>query len=96
MSKHAFRQARRSGTSCCDVCGRTARLVEHHIHGREVKNWTGAWNVSWVCPTCHDRVHAGDVIIEGWFQTTAGRELVHRLKGEAPKLTAGAQPHLYG
>jgi hypothetical protein len=95
MGKRTYRQAMRSGHSSCDICNKMARLVEHHIHGREVAGWRDGWNVAWVCPTCHDQVHAGDVVVEGWFRTTDGRELVWRLRNEEPKLREGASPPKY-
>jgi thiamine kinase-like enzyme len=70
-------------------------LVEHHINGRKVRRANENWNIAWVCASCHDDVHAGNVIIEGWYSTSAGRELVWRRKGELPKLNDGAQPPLY-
>jgi len=95
MARRNVRKSKRSGDATCDVCGRVRPLVEHHIHGREVRNWRGAWNVAWVCPNCHDDVHAGDKVIEGWFNVGSGRELVWRGKGEPHKLGPGASPHTY-
>jgi hypothetical protein len=95
MTKEAVRKSKRTGASACDICGKIRSLVEHHIHGREVRGWNGSWNLAWLCPDCHEDVHLGEKVIEGWFQTDAGKELVWRLKGEAPKLAAGAMPHTY-
>ena len=95
MSKKSFRQSRRSGQFPCDVCGKVRLLVEHHIQGREVDDANGRWNLSWVCPNCHDELHAGDLIIEGWFTTTAGRELIWHRRGEEPKLKDGMPVPLY-
>ena len=64
-------------------------LVEHHIGGREIRNAEAPWNKAWICATDHDAVHAGEKILEGWFRTTAGRELVWHRKGEPPKLVSG-------
>jgi hypothetical protein len=96
MSKQAKRKAMRSGAMSCPICIRVGRLVEHHINGREVLNWDQGWNVAWICAGCHDDLHAGDIIVEGWFRTTSGRELVWRRKGEPAKLADGASPHVYG
>jgi hypothetical protein len=38
----------------------------------------------------------GEIIVEGWFRTTSGRQLVWRYKHEDPKLVEGAKPHIYG
>lgn len=95
MTKKATRKAHRSGTRQCPICERICSLVEHHIHGREIRRANEAFNISWICPTCHDEVHLGEIIIEGWYKTTSGRELVWRYKNEPPKLDEGAKPHLY-
>ena len=50
-----------------------------------------------MCPNCHDEVHAdGDIIIEEWRNTTGGRQLFWRRKGEEPIVAEGAKPHVYG
>jgi hypothetical protein len=71
-------------------------LVEHHIHGREIARANDGFNIAWICATCHDFVHLGDIIIEGWFRTTKGRELIWRRKGEPMKFAEGAKPPIYG
>jgi hypothetical protein len=70
-------------------------LVEHHIHGREIPNWRALWNVAWICPSCHDDVHAGKVVLEGWASTTTGKQLGWHFAGEDPEFFAGAEPNLY-
>jgi uncharacterized protein YlaI len=95
MTKEAVRKSKRIGDAACDLCGKVRTLVEHHIHGREVRGWNMAWNVTWVCPDCHEDVHLGEKVIEGWFGTVTGRELIWRLKGEAQKLAEGAMPHRF-
>jgi len=70
-------------------------LVEHHIHGREIANWKAIWNISWICPSCHDDVHAGKVVLEGWITTTGGKILGWHNDGEEPEFFAGAEPNLY-
>jgi len=69
--------------------------VEHHLHGRDVPKWKEAWNVAWICATCHDLVHLGEIIIEGWF-IIGSRTLVWRHKDEPPKLNDGIVPPSYG
>ena len=95
-SKKRFRQSRRSGQFPCDVCGKTHLLVEHHINGREVDDADGNWNICWLCPDEHDEVHAGNLIIEGWFQTSMGRQLLWHRKGEQPRVNDGVTVPLYG
>jgi uncharacterized protein YlaI len=99
MTKKANRKAHRSGTRGCPLCDRICPLVEHHIHGREVKNANHPSNLAWVCASCHDRIHTDvddRIIIEGWFMTSKGRELIWRHKHESPKINEGAKPPLYG
>ena len=84
MSQKAIRKLNRSGTMMCPICQSMERLVEHHIHGREVKGWTKPWNKVWLCPNHHDALHAGQLFILGWFFTSHGRELIWYTKGENP------------
>lgn len=78
MSKAAKRKLMRSGTQVCPISGYRGRLVKHHINGRDVKNADGEWNVVWVSPTVHDEIHTGRIVIEAWFMTSTGRELIWR------------------
>jgi len=81
MSKKAKRKLMRSGFVDCPMCEEAARLCEHHINGREIGRHEEEWNIAWICPNCHDKVHAGDVTIEGWFKTTDGRKLIWKENG---------------
>ena len=80
MKKAARRARNRSGKFPCDICGKNNILDEHHIEGRTAGNGTN--NLTAICQTCHRRVHEGEVIIEGWFETTGGRTLFHYVKDE--------------
>jgi C4-type Zn-finger protein len=80
MSRKAKRKRMRSGTEECPICDIVAKLCRHHINGREVPRAEEEWNISWICPNCHDKIHEGDIIIEGWFKTTNGRKLIWRDK----------------
>jgi len=84
MTKKAVRKARRSGTKSCDVSGETGRLVRHHISGRDIPGAEKPWNIAWVTPDVHDRIHCGDIVIEGWVMTTKGRQLMWHVRGGAP------------
>ena len=95
MSKKNIRKSRRSGNQECPICECTAALVEHHLNGRDVPRWNEPWNIAAICPNCHDKTHLGDVIIEGWFSTTKGRELIWRLKDEPIKICEGCVPPDY-
>ena len=96
MTKKAVRKCNRSGTQPCAICEKVRILVEHHINGRDIPNAEAQWNRVWICATCHDEVHAGLKILEGWFSTTEGRKLIWREKGEKPKFAAGAETPTYG
>jgi len=99
MTKKSIRMAHRSGTRECPICERTCALVEHHIHGRDVPRANEQSNIAWICSVCHDEVHTdipNRIIIEGWFRTTKGRELVWRRKGEPPIFLDGATPPIFG
>lgn len=99
MTKRAIRKAKRSGTRACPICERVCPLVEHHINGRDIPRANEPANIAWICPTCHDSIHSdmpSRIIIEGWFKTTKGRELIWRRKGEAKKFADGAKPPIYG
>jgi hypothetical protein len=76
MSRYALRKANRQGTEACSICGQVCRLVEHHIQGRSVPNCNAKSNIAWICPTCHDKVHSGDIQIQGWAMSTEGHILL--------------------
>ena len=82
MSRANLRKIKRSGTESCEICKTVTPLQEHHIRGREVPNFNAKNNIVWICPTCHDRCHIGLVIIEGWFNTSTGRQLLWHNKGD--------------
>jgi DNA mismatch repair protein MutS len=62
----------------CEVCGSGSALEMHHIRpqkdGGVALHTPG--NLVCLCGSCHDRHHAGRLIIEGWADTSSGRELV--------------------
>jgi hypothetical protein len=67
----------RSGTCRCDICHKKGiPLEEHHINGKDIINPNHASNLTKLCPDCHTLIHNGVVIIEGWFTTTNGLELL--------------------
>jgi len=95
MSKETMRKAARSGTMLCPVCKQKRALVEHHIHGREFKDYCELWNLCYICPSCHDDVHSGRLILEGWVATSEGKELAWHKAKEEPKYLESATPPLY-
>jgi len=95
MSRESMRKRARSGTMECPLCGTKRALVEHHIHGRDVPNASASWNRAYICPACHDDVHVGKVVIEGWVSTSEGKMLAWHYAGEEPEALEGASPKLY-
>lgn len=95
MSKYIKRKSARSGTKPCDLCGKKRKLVRHHIGGRDIPNAESDWNTCWLCPDEHDDIHAGDLIVENWVQTTEGRKLAWHRKNDLPQYTEGIQAPLY-
>ncbi len=82
MSKKNLRKYKRSGNSECEICEIETPLQEHHIRGREIPDCNNVNNIAWCCPNCHDSIHLGLIIIEGWFNTTKGRELLWHNENE--------------
>jgi len=76
LTKADFRKFKRSGTERCPICQEKRRLVCHHINGRKIARWNESFNTIWCCASCHDEIHSGDVLIEFWVKTSAGRELI--------------------
>jgi len=96
MSKITKRKAMRSGKAECPVCKAKRLLVEHHINGREIPGCRNSWNVAWVCPNCHDDVHAGEIVLEGWVMTTSGKELSwYQKDSDKPGFLPDSETHLY-
>ena len=91
----AVRKGARSGEMRCPVCDVRAMLVEHHIHGRDIPGKNRKWNRCFVCPNCHDMIHAGKIILEGWSMTSHGKDLIWREKGEEEVTLREASPKLY-
>ena len=91
MSKKNVRKYKRTGYESCPICNCHAKLVQHHIHGRKVRDSEKPWNLLWLCPTCHDFVHDGTYIIEGYYQNT----LVWHKKGEESITGIDASPYNY-
>jgi len=95
MAKQAIRKSMRSGHAVCPISNYQGPLVEHHINGRDVKDAEGEWNRVWVSPNVHDMIHMGKVIIEGWFTTTSGRELIWRHSEEESITGEDSKPPTY-
>ncbi len=95
MSKLDRRKAARSGTSPCPICHLARALVEHHIDGRVGPDSEKPWNKAYICPSCHDDVHAGKIVLEGWVYSTEGKILAWHRAGEEPSYRDGINAPLY-
>jgi len=76
VKKSTRKSLNRSGKSKCDICKVAAPLQEHHIRGRKIINHNHPSNLCYICPTCHVKIHEGMIILEGFFKTTNGLELI--------------------
>ena len=79
----------------CPICDSKRPLVEHHINGRDVYDWDMPWNKAWLCSNCHDDVHIGKIIIEGWVSSTSGKILAWHEDGNPNDIMEGATPPIY-
>lgn len=73
----------------CEMCGydRPAALNIHHIIPRcDPRCTNDNENLAVVCHSCHDLIHAGELIIIGVYSSTAGRKLMWFREGDPPPL----------
>lgn len=86
IKKATRRKINRSGKYPCQICQETAILVSHHINGKNIEDAEKWWNKADICDKCHRLIHTKDgIIIEGWFSTTSGKELIWHYSGEKSK-----------
>ena len=79
-TKKSRREANISGRMPCEICERKTFLHTHHIEGRDIPNADNPSNLVDICPTCHNETHMGYIVLEGWFTTTGGKELIWHTK----------------
>lgn len=84
----------RSGKRPCDICESVEILEEHHIRGRDIPNPNHPSNLANICGSCHNKIHYGYIIIEGWCQTTAGKKLLWHMSGDASFSGRDSQSYL--
>lgn len=59
----------------CEICGskNKSTIDKHHIIPRtDPRTTDNISNLAIICSNCHRRVHAGEIIIEGVYTTSAG------------------------
>lgn len=69
----------------CEVCSENNKKIldAHHVIPRSDPRSTDKRdNLICVCSNCHRRIHAGEVIIEGWYSTTQGKVWFWHFDGE--------------
>ena len=93
--KKSKRKANRSGKCPCDICKEPQILEEHHIRGRKIPLANARSNKTYICANCHNKVHYGLIVIEGWVMTTSGAELVWHKEGEEGLTGSDAKPHVF-
>ena len=76
------KDANKSRRAKCEICSTKTFLEIHHIEGREIPNFNNPSNLSSICPNCHNEIHMGYLVLEGWFKTTSGKELLWHTNDE--------------
>jgi hypothetical protein len=93
--RHKSRKAQNaSGKMQCPICKEQHFLTTHHIHGRKIPDYNHESNLADICENCHRKVHEGVIIIEGWFLTTEGNELIWHEVGEISLSGNDAIPYI--
>jgi len=82
MKKFIRKKLNRSGTQECQICKEKHILVEHHIEGRDIPSPNKPSNRCYICSNCHTDVHNGLMVIEGFYQTNNGWELLWHYRDE--------------
>lgn len=95
MIKDARKELNRSCNELCQICNKPEILIEHHINGRNVEDFDKAWNLCYICANCHNKVHFGHILIEGWFGSTDGLQLIWRHVNEETITGSTSTPPLY-
>ena len=73
----------------CEICGEkdSKILHRHHIIPRcDDRCSNKDSNIAILCPNCHTKVHEGDIIIIGVYQSTNNLKLMWFKKGGKPPI----------
>jgi len=92
MSRTKLKKINRMGNCPCQICNAARPLVEHHLNGRITNHIN---NLVFVCSNCHEDIHMETIIIEGWFITSCGKELIWRYASEESITNLKTNPPLY-
>ncbi len=79
----------------CEICSaKDVSLDKHHIHSLCYNGSNKPFNLSFICPSCHRKVHEGTIILEGKYSSTGGIILVYRNKDEE-SITGDTDPPVW-
>jgi uncharacterized protein YlaI len=95
MNRKLRKELINTGTQFCQICDEQHILVEHHIEGRKIPNPNHHSNLSYICDNCHRKVHKGIIIIEGYFMTTSGLELIWHFNDEESFTNSDKETYTY-
>ena len=94
MRKKIRKTINRSGNATCPICKHPEILEEHHINGRDVPNADHLSNLASICSNCHTKIHLGRIVLEGWIQTTQGKELFWHESSDDSFTGIDAKPYI--
>ncbi|NCO32085.1 HNH endonuclease, partial [bacterium] len=66
----------------CQICKINDYQNKHHIISKSKGGKNGKNNICYLCSNCHFNVHKNNIIIEGFFLTTEGYQLIFHKKNE--------------
>lgn len=78
----------------CEICNQETYLDKHHIISRSKGGPNKSYNIAYLCPNCHRKVHRGVIILEGRFMSCTGNILVWHHKNEG-SITNVQEPECY-
>ena len=96
MKRNVKKHITRHYPQNCPICNNKELLVEHHIRGRKIDNPNHLSNLAYICPNCHQKIHYGIIVLEGYFQTTNGLELLWNYYKDPSITGENIKPFVYG
>ena len=60
----------------CELCKQFGFVDRHHIHAKSKGGNNKPYNIIQVCPNCHRKIHAGQIVIQAKVLTTLGWRVV--------------------